>query len=302
MKKVDSSQNTVYEVVTSNGKYILKEYSNDAINSVKDLEKRNKQIIVSSTLNDNGISTILPLKFQNNYFIHYQNRYYLIYKYFDHEILKEDELTVEHIKALASTLANIHKLDIKIELDCQYCIIDIDYDNYLQTFKNIDLKLYETLNENILKLKELTNNCNNNIEIVKNNLCISHNDYKLKNILWNNNKMYLIDFDASALSNPIVSLAESAFALSKQGKNINLDFYKEYLKTYFSIFHDTIDYKVALSVAMNGKLQWLQYLFSKCNRGDLEAINGSISMMTELMLFMNNFDKLYEIYLELMRV
>ena len=299
IKRVDSSQNIVYEVSTNEDTYVLKEYSSDAIKDLKDLSKRNKQIVVSTCLNDSGVSTILPIKFRGNYFLHYQNKYYLIYKYFDYKVLKSEELTIEHIKILAGTLAKIHLQNIKVDLDCQYRAINISYEDYLEKFKNIDSKLYETLNTNISKLRELTDNCNSNIERVSKSLCVSHNDYKLKNILWNDNKMYLIDFDASALSNPIVSLAESAFSLSRQNKKINLDFYREYLKSYFSIYNDGTDYRDALSVAMNGKLQWLEYLFNRCSIDDLEAVNDSISMIDEFMLFIDNLDKLYEIYLEI---
>ena len=115
-------------------------------------------------------------------------------------------------------------------------------------------------------------------------------------------KWYLIDFDACAISNPIVSLAESSFALSKQGDNINLEYYRKYLETYFSIYNCNTSYKDALMVSMNGKLQWLEYLFSKCSNRDEKVINDSIGMINELVLFISNIDNFLKIYEEIKKI
>lgn len=302
IKRVDSNQNIVYQIKTQNKNFILKEYSKDAIKDNNDLAKRNKQLRISEKFNSNGIKTVLPLKFNGHYFILFENKYYLIYEYMNYNVLEYYEVTLDNIITLATTLAKMHELDIQSDLDCQYKIINIDFDNYLELFKDIDSSLYETLNNNIDKLKELINNCNININKVKEIMCISHNDYKLKNILWNDDEMYLIDFDACAISNPIVSLAESSFALSKQGDNINLEYYIKYLETYFSIYNCNTSYKDALMVSMNGKLQWLEYLFSKCSNRDEKVINDSIGMINELVLFISNIDNFLKIYEEIKKI
>ena len=127
---------------------------------------------------------------------------------------------------------------------------------------------------------------------------VLNNDYKLGNILWNKDFMYLIDFDACCLSNPAVSLAESSFSLSRQNNKVNRDFYKEYLTTYIKKFGPlNTDYQVALDVAMNGKLQWLNYLLSKCNKKDQTIINDTKYMIEELALYYDNKEEFYKLYL-----
>ena len=78
-KILDSSQNTVYKVTTDKKEYVLKEYSKDAIRNEYELNKRKRQISVSEKYSQNGIPTILPLKFNNRNFIKYKNRYYLFF-------------------------------------------------------------------------------------------------------------------------------------------------------------------------------------------------------------------------------
>jgi Ser/Thr protein kinase RdoA (MazF antagonist) len=298
IKYVVSSQNIVYKIETEKKSYILKEYSEAAIKNAYDLQKRKMQVSVSEKFSQNGIPAILPIKFVGKNFIHYKKKYYLLYDNVEYTTISEKELTPKKLKKMANTLAIMHNLNLKSDLPCQYKTIKIDYNKYLAKYKRIDEKLYKTLYDNFFVLENLTNNCNNNIRYVKNNLCVSHNDYKLDNILWDKDFMYLIDFDACAMSNPSVCLAESAFSLSKQGNTINLDYYKEFVKTYTKKFGFlSNNYHDALAVAVNGKLQYLEYLMSLCSKKNQIAIKETIGMIKELVLYNKNIEEFYNIYM-----
>lgn len=300
IEKVNSSQNSVFKVTTLDNIYLVKEYSLDAIKTEKDLELRNNQINISKILNNSGIPTIIPIEFDNEYFVLYNSRYYLIYNYLDYKTLTQDELSIFHIKTLATTLAELHKTNLHYELPIQYRQINIDYDKYLDIFKNNQeaAELYNILKTNKNKIKGLIDDCNNSLEKIKEDLCISHNDYKLKNILWHDEQIYLIDFDASALSNPVVSTLESAFALSIQNKKLNEQYYKIYLKSYIENYGPLkTSFSDALNCAMNGKLQWYEYLLS--NYDDPVRIKDAISMTNELLEFINTKEKQIKIYNDL---
>lgn len=296
--KVNSSQNKVFEVITDSGKFILKQYSKDAINEKKDLNKRIKQIEISEQFSDHGINVILPLKFGKNYFVKYIDDYYLIYDYYEYRIIDEDELTLKEIEILGKTLAKMHKLNINEDLEWQYKKINIDYEMCLNSFEKINDKLYDCLKKNIEQLILLTNDCNDFDDLLD-NFCISHNDYKLKNILWDDEDMYLIDFDACALANPYVAMAEAAYSLSRQNGIINLDFYEIFLKSYLDIYQCDTDFRKALKVAMNGKLQWLEYMIGRLLNNDLLMVKDVIAMINEVILYFDNIDKFYDIYINL---
>lgn len=300
---VNSSQNLVHKVITDKKAYYVKQYSKDAIKNDKDLLKRKRQIAVTEKLSENGVPAILPLSFNNRYFIKYKKDYYLIYDYREEQPVEDKDLTNKKIRKLATNLAIIHNLDIQSNLDCQYKKIKIDFTKYLKKFSKIDETLFNTLNNNFLDLEDLIINCNNNITKVKEHLCVSHNDYKLQNILWNKDYMYLIDFDAAAMSNPTVSFAEAAFALSRQGKQLNKDFYKDFVSSYIKKYGEIdTDFEIALNVAMNGKLQWLEYLMSKCSKKDENSNKGTISMINELKLFIDNKEEMLNIFNDLTKI
>lgn len=286
--KEHSSQNNVYKVITDKGTYIIKEFTKDAISNYYYLTKRKKQIQIAEKLNKNNISCQIPKKIHKRYFFLFKEHYYLVYDYAKSKILSDEEYTYEHIKVLAETQSKIHKLNIKVDLPCHYKKVKIDFNKVLN-LKNKELD--ELIKSNKEKLEDLINTCNENINAMKQNLCISHNDYKVLNILWDGLNPTLIDFDASGLANPTCCLSESAFTFARQHKQIDYDKYRVYLTSYINNYGSIKeDYKTALYVSMSGKIQWYSYLISKKN------YEGIISMTKELLLFYENIEKFYEIY------
>ena len=276
VKRLTSNHNKVYKVTTPNNVYIIKEMSEDTI-TPENIDNKIEQLRVSEELNKNGIKCITPLKNIDNYFYYENNKYYLIFPYCENN--DNELITIEHIKQLAIIQSKIHKLNILSNLDCAYKIIEIDIDKIINDFME-NKAIYNLLSNNKNDLKEL-----------KRNLCISHNDYKMKNVLWKNLEATLIDFDAVALVNPTAALCESAFTFATLGIDINYDYYKAYLKAYLENYGSLKeDFKSALYVSQNGKLRWLQYLFNM--KKDKEII----PIVEDLILFNNNIEKFNNIY------
>lgn len=261
---IPSSQNLVFKIETNSKSYVVKRFSKDAIKNQYDLVKKKKQIHFSKMLAKKNIKVILPLTFNKKEFITYQGKYYLIYKFNDFKTLYRNDIKLKHIEKMAETLAKIHKLKLQVDLPCHYKKINIDLEKYIKLYKKVDLKVYEILKEKQKELEHLINNCNDNIKYAKRNMCISHNDYKLLNMLWNKDDLYLIDFDAAGIVNPTTAMAEAAFSLSRIGEEINEKYLKTFIKKYNEILRINYDeYIIALDVAMNGKLKWFRYILDE---------------------------------------
>lgn len=289
-EKEKSNQNNVYKVTTSKGIYIIKEYTKDAIGNYYYLNKRKKQIKISKILNRNGIKCVIPKSLKKHYFKLLFNRYYLVYDYFNYKNIDANELTKEQIQSLAITLSKIHKLNLKGDLPCCYKKVNIDFDKFIKKYKN-NKQISKLIAENRTCLEEIITKSNNNISNAKKNLCISHNDYKPKNILWEGNFPILIDFDATGMCNPTAALLESAFNFFVSNKKINYEQYKYYLECYTNNFENIEDnFEEVIYVSMNGKLQWFQYIMSS---GKIEQI---ISMIEDLVFFYNSIDEIKKIY------
>ena len=285
----DSSQNRVFKIITTKGSYIVKEFSKDAIGNYYYLRKRKEQIAISEQLKKYKINCIIPKRINDKQFFLLDKQYYLVYDCSKDKYLTQDNITKNHIIELAKTQAKIHKLKIETKLPCTYKHINIDFDLYTMTIKDPNLK--DLIYSNKEKLIEYIKKGNNALPSVKKNLCYSHNDYKHQNILWNETKMTLIDFDASGLSNPTAALIESAFTYSKQNNEINYEYFELYIKTYLEEYGPLKDnFKDCLYVSMNTKLQWLSYLMFK------KRLKEVTSMLNTLILFASNVETLNEIY------
>ena len=285
----DSSQNRVFKIITTKGSYIVKEFSKDTIGNYYYLRKRKEQIAISEQLKKYKINCIIPKRINDKQFFLLDKQYYLVYDCSKDKYLTQDNITKNHIIELAKTQAKIHKLKIETKLPCTYKHINIDFDLYTMTIKDPNLK--DLIYSNKEKLIEYIKKGNNALPSVKKNLCYSHNDYKHQNILWNETKMTLIDFDASGLSNPTAALIESAFTYSKQNNEINYEYFELYIKTYLEEYGPLKDnFKDCLYVSMNGKLQWLSYLMFK------KRLKEVTSMLNTLILFASNVETLNEIY------
>lgn len=285
----DSSQNRVFKIITTKGSYIVKEFSKDTIGNYYYLRKRKEQIAISEQLKKHKINCIIPKRINDKQFFLLDKQYYLVYDCSKDKYLTQDNITKNHIIELAKTQAKIHKLKIETKLPCTYKHINIDFDLYTMTIKDPNLK--DLIYSNKEKLIEYIKKGNNALPSVKKNLCYSHNDYKHQNILWNETKMTLIDFDASGLSNPTAALIESAFTYSKQNNEINYEYFELYIKTYLEEYGPLKDnFKDCLYVSMNTKLQWLSYLMFK------KRLKEVTSMLNTLILFASNVETLNEIY------
>lgn len=285
----DSSQNRVFKIITTKGSYIVKEFSKDTIGNYYYLRKRKEQIAISEQLKKHKINCIIPKRINDKQFFLLDKHYYLVYDCSKDKYLTQDNITRNHIIELAKTQAKIHKLKIETKLPCTYKHINIDFDLYTKTIKDPNLK--DLIYSNKEKLIEYIKKGNNALPSVKKNLCYSHNDYKHQNILWNETKMTLIDFDASGLSNPTAALIESAFTYSKQNNEINYEYFELYIKTYLEEYGPLKDnFKDCLYISMNTKLQWLNYLMFK------KRLKEATSMLNTLILFASNVETLNEIY------
>lgn len=298
--KLKSSQNEVYKIITNKNTYVIKEYTKDAIKNYYYLNKRKKQIKISKIFKNNNINTVIPISHNKKDFIYFKKHYYLIYNFYNEKNKSYEEIDIEEIKILANTQAKIHKLNIQENLPCIYKNINIDLNKIINKSKKINKELYQKLKTNELKLNKIIHNCNQSIKNIKKNLCISHNDYKLLNILWNQKEIILIDFDATGMSNPTASLCESAFSFSYNKKEINYDFYKNYLKSYIQQYGNIKeDFYESMYASFNGKLQWLTYMLDKNHFKKNNYIKETIEMINELITYYDNLEIFNNIYKEI---
>ncbi len=301
VEKYDN-RDDMYKVTIGDKIYIIKQYDKDEIKSETEVNSRKLQISVCESLSQNGVPTVIPHVFDNRYFIRYRKTYFLIYDYLQCNIIPKNSYDSKKIKKVATTLAIIHKLNFKSILPVSYQPIEIDFSKYLDKFKKIDSELYDTLYENYFVLESLIKNYNESLKYIQNYLCIDFADYNENNIYWDKDYIYLPNYHGITLGNPAASLAEAAFNFALEDDAINENIYKDFLKAYIKKYGPLIsDYQQALPVATNSKILSLVDAMGRCSKSDTTSNNETIHLIKELILYQNYIERLYELYLSVVK-
>ena len=260
----------MYKVVTNKGIYAIKELNSgvmkrqDAYSNFIFSEK------VTDIVKENGITAIGAIKLKNNDIMRkINNRYFMAFDWIEGKTLKAEEITEKHCEIVGEILAKIHNIDFSEIEDNERKKINIeqfDWNKYLELAKKENKAYQNILEKNIDLLYELNKKSNEAIKYVNENLVISHTDLDRKNVMWQEYKPFIIDWEASGYINPTIELIQVAWYWSG-GDIENLDYnkfeivvnsYKKYAKKEI----DT-NIKKIIYADIYGGLGWLDYNFKR---------------------------------------
>lgn len=203
--------NRMYRVETDKAEYAIKKLNNKLMQNKSEFERIIFAEKVSKIAEDNGISVVRALEFENKIIHEIDGDYYMIFKWNYGKHFKPEDITDEVCSMVGKLLATIHNLDfsdIEEEKSKEMKIKTINWNYYANIAKEQNKYYYKDLIENLDMLYELNKKTNEALEYSKNNLIISHRDLIKKNIMWNENKPTVIDWESSGFVNPTVELIQ----------------------------------------------------------------------------------------------
>lgn len=277
--------NKVFKINTTNGKYIVKIFSKNNIDSIEKTEE------IAALAANNNINALCAIKLDNKYVQSINGLNIVVYPYYDGKVLLTRELTLEHIKILANALGHLHNIKIdkidsikkykKNDFIYLYNLIDDrdcfkNFKNYYYKIQNIYDKVYESYSK------------------LSNNYSYVHKDFNRKNILWNNMDYKIIDWETSDIDNPSIDLFNSIWFLSN---DIEEDKFNIFIKEYLSITSLKDDYHIGVYAGLIEECNWLYFSLQRAlrlntNNGDEiklgeESIDSSIN---EIINYYNKID------------
>ena len=299
----------MYKVEADKGIYAVKELNS----GVMKREKAYSNFVFSEKVTDiakeNGIFAIGAIKLKNDIIIKIDGSYFMVFEWLEGQILKSEEITDKHCEIIGKILAKIHNIDFsKIEdnerknIDTEY----FDWNRYVP-FAEEQNKLYlKELKENIELLYELNKNSVNAIQYSKNNLVISHTDLDRKNVMWQDDKAFIIDWEASGYINPTIELIQVAWYWSGGDiENIDYNKFEKVINSYKQNYKGNIDKNidVLINADVYGGIAWIEYNLKRSlgigNDYDEEEIklaeNEVIQSLKEIKYNVSQFEKITKI-------
>ena len=299
----------MYKVETDKGIYAVKELNS----GVMKREKAYSNFVFSEKVTDiakeNGISAIGAIKLKNDIIIKIEDSYFMVFEWLEGKILKSEEITDKHCEIIGKILAKIHNIDFsKIEdnerknIDTEY----FDWNRYVPFAEEQNKPYLKELKENIELLYELNKNSVNAIQYSKNNLVISHTDLDRKNVMWQDDKAFVIDWEASGYINPTIELIQVAWYWSGGDiENIDYNKFEKVINSYKQVYKGSIDKNIdtLINADLYSGLAWIDYNLKRSlcieNNYDKEEIelaeNEVIQSLKEIKYNVSQFDKMTEI-------
>lgn len=299
----------MYKVETDKGIYAIKELNS----GVMKREKAYSNFVFSEKVTDiakeNGISAIGAIKFNNEIMIKIEDSYFMVFEWLEGKILKAEEITDKHCEIIGKILAQIHNIDFsKIEDDERKCIETdfFDWNKFITPAEEQNKPYIKELKENIELLYELNKNSVKALEYAKNDLVISHTDLDRKNVMWQDDKPFIIDWEASGYINPTIELIQVAWYWSGGDiEDVDYNKFRIIINSYKQNYKRNIDKNVDILINADvyGGLAWLDYNLKRSlcieNKYDNEEIklaeNEVIQSLKEIKYNISQFDKMIEV-------
>lgn len=269
-----------YKLTTSSGNYAVKLINPKTFSDEYALKAFEKESEMENLLAQAGISAVFPIVYDGSKMLEIEGRFFYLADWFDGIPLSIEEVTSFHCEKVAEQLPRFHNIDIK-EVENNYVELNIDFDDYIKKCKEANLPISELLINNLELLKNTLSLCNKASLNIPNIQAICHNDYDLKNVLWNQDEFRIIDLEAVAYNNPYPEIINSA--LSWSGAD-NLRFDEEkfdiYLSTYFA--NSKLDLNINwidIYDSNSRRLSWLEYNLKNALKNDLAKEDKDASIL-----------------------
>lgn len=299
----------MYKVETDKGIYAVKELNSGVMKRKKAYSNFVFSEKVTDIAKENGILAIGALKLNNDIMVKIEDSYFMIFEWLEGKILKAEEITDKHCEIIGKTLAQIHNINFsKIEDDERKCIETdfFDWNKFITPAEEQNKPYIKELKENIELLFELNKNSVKALDYAKNNLVISHTDLDRKNVMWQDEKAFIIDWEASGYINPTIELIQVAWYWSGGDiENIDYNKFEKVIESYKQYYKGNIDKNIDILINADiyGGLAWINYNLKRSlcieNNYDNEEIklaeNEVIQSLKEIKYNVSQFDKMIEI-------
>lgn len=299
----------MYKVETDKGIYAVKELNAGVMKREKAYSNFVFSEKVTDIVKENGISAIGALKLNNDIMLKIEDSYFMVFEWLEGRILQAEEITDKHCEIIGKMLAKIHNIDFsKIEDDDRKNIETeyFDWNKYIIPAEEQNKPYIKELKENIELLYELNKNSVEALEYAKNNLVISHTDLDRKNVMWQDEKAFIIDWEASGYINPTIELIQVAWYWSGGDiENIDYNKFEKVINSYKQNYKGNIDknINILINADIYGGLAWIEYNLKRSlsigynyDKEEIElAENEVIQSLKEIKYNVSQFEKMIEI-------
>ena len=255
----------MYHVETSVGEYAVKVLNGEIMKRPSALQNTINSEIIAAAFSS-GIPVVAALKIQGQQVHELDGSFYMVFPWVEGKSLFPPDIAPNHCAVIGDLLGRMHARKLYLEgIEPEPAGMTIfDWDGYLQMAGQQEdrseawISLYESSLANIKQWNQAAYDAQ--ISLAKNRV-ISHRDLDPKNVMWKDDKPFVIDWEAAGYVNPYQEFLEVLCYWADDGHDGLLDKNLEALLSAYRkhISPEGADWDVVFAGSYAGTLEWLEY-------------------------------------------
>lgn len=253
----------MFELETTCKKYAVKVLNPEIMLRPMAIKNTVESELVADFLKDK-IPVVAAIRFNDQCIIEFDGQHYMLFEWNNGRCLKRNEITISHCRKIGDILAKIHMTDLsKLRInDYSPSPLSLpDWDIYLKSGKKSLSSWTDLLEKNIDYLTLFNRKIMDSYGSLIQLTVISHGDLDPKNVMWENDEPFVIDWESTGYIHPMADLLDTAVYWAEDGEGIIakdkflafIDEYRKYAKLILMNWEDALLYN------MMNKFGWLEY-------------------------------------------
>lgn len=252
----------MYHVVTSQGEYAIKVLNPDIMKRPKALQN-----MINSEMVSNKLKGIIPLvaakRFDGKNILECDGSYYVIFDWLTGKSVFAPEITVQHCRHIGRILGQIHAANIQVDsIERGESSRDVyDWNGFIDKAGEKNAECHSLLKENLEDVVQWDRAVVHDLQEISQNLVISHCDLDPKNVMWKDDKPYIIDWEAAGYVNPFQELVEVLnYWIADETGAYDKSKFTAFMEAYTeNVNISNVNWEAVFNCSFDSMLGWLEY-------------------------------------------
>ena len=255
----------MYRVATSDGLFAVKRLNPEIIKRPDALSNTIRSEKIAKAF-DSLIPAVVSLEIDGKQVHKLGEEYYMVFPWVEGTAVFPADITPYHCEAIGSILGKMHQHNLRME----GIILEEDafemfgWDAYLKRindFKSSDKEWMTAYRKSVEDIKRWNQKACDSESYLSKSAVISHRDLDPKNVMWNGDKPYIIDWEAAGYVNPYQEFLEVINYWADDGAgNLVKEKYDALITAYCRYMDiSTVLWDEVFYGSYFGMLGWLEY-------------------------------------------
>lgn len=254
----------MYHVTTTDGEYAIKVLNPEIMKRPDALSNMINSERIAKAF-ENRIPLVRAMEFEGKQIQCLETGYFLVFPWVQGSSVFAKDITAKHCKIIGEILGKIHQSRLQVEgvLQEERSFGMFEWEYYKQCLNSMKYEKqwaieYEKAICDIINWNRKACDAGGYLSSVQ---VISHRDLDPKNVMWNENKAYVIDWEAAGYINPFQELLEVVNYWCDDGTGeIEQDKFDPFMAEYCKYMKlEGVNWEAVFNGSYTGMLGWLEY-------------------------------------------